>query len=429
MPEKFLLYLTDEEIMLHKGPHEKIYTFKGNFEDVQQNLQNVLIQTPKTPLRLLIDRSHQDIREEKLPPLPPWDRIRFLSHKKAEWRTQGGVAGFHFLKQDRETYFRWVHISQNDSLIPWVLWAKSLMNPFEGVFFVPLEAGNFLKRHLSATNGYHMILYPISSSETRHSIFKGSRLLLSRLSQGEEGFTSSLHFLSRSYPDIHENLHVLSLIKEVPLLLPNVKTLPDPQVFLSFLAAQKRSSLSLDQRAPSRILRLRIGGGIALLSALLVTGINIYQGFEYKKKSFALLPEIEALKSQTHLLKSLLQNKDIVTLRRALEDYHHLKSQTVNPLQTFEKLAALLKEHKIHLENLRWHQGQELEMIISFLMEQKIGELLATQFEVFLASCRRAFPESQVRVLKAPFNRSTHEIFKSPSNSSLPLAQVRILFP
>lgn len=429
MGEKFLLYLTDQEVVLFKGSQEKLYTFKGRFEDAREDLQNVLIRAPKIPLRLLIDRSHPEIREEKLPPLLPWDRIRFLVHKKTEWQTHGGFAGYHFLKQDKEAYFRWVHILPNDSLTPWLLWAKSLINPSAGVFFVPLEAGNFLKKHLSASNGYQMILYPISSSETRHVIFKGNRLLLSRFSQGEEGLTSSLHFLSRNYPNIHEDLHVLSLVKETPSLFSHVTTLTDPKDFFRHFALQKRPSFILDRGAPLQSLWVRRGAGIALLSALLFTGIHIYQGLDYKTKALALLPEIEALKGRAHPLKSRLQDKDMATLRRALEQYHELKSDTVDPLQTFEQLAVLLKEHKIHLENLRWHHGQELEIIIGFLMEDKTGEPLAIRFEMFLGACRRAFTKSQVQVLEAPFNSSTHEIFKSPSNTSLPLARVRIVSP
>ncbi|OJW51047.1 MAG: hypothetical protein BGO67_11995 [Alphaproteobacteria bacterium 41-28] len=428
MEEKFLLYLTDDEVVLFRGPQEKLYTFKGTSEDAQRDLQNVLIRAPKIPLRLLIDRSHQDVREEKLPPLPPWDRIRFLIHKKAEWRTQGGFAGYHFLKQDKETYFRWVHIPPNDSLIHWLLWAKSLINPMS-VFFVPLEAGNFLKKHLSASDGYQMLLYPTaSSSETRHVIFKGNRLLLSRLSQEEEDLKSSLHFLSRNYPNIHENLHVLSLVKKTPSLLDHVTTLTDPKDFIRFLAIQKHPSLVLNRDSPLQSLWVRGGAGIVLLSSLLFTGMNIYQGLDYKTKALVLLAEIEGLKSEAHPLKSRLQDKDMVTLRRTQEHYHQLKSHAVNPLQTFERLAVLLKEHKIRLENLRWHHGQELEMIIGFLMEDKTGELLASRFEIFLASCKRAFPKSQVQVLEAPFNSSTHEIFKSPSNTALPLAQIRIVF-
>lgn len=429
MGEKFLLYLSDEGIILSKNPHEILHRSTATFADARQNLDDILSTAPKIPLRLLIDRSHQDIREEKIPLLRPWDRIRFISHKKAEWQSQGGVAGFQFLRQDKETYFRWIHLPQNDSLIPWLLWAESLANPSEGVFFVPLESGTFLKNNLPLSSRYQMILYPVRSSETRHVIFKGNRLLLSRMAHGEESLKSSLQFLSRNYPDIHENTHVLSLIDEIPNLLPHVKRLPDSQALLSFISTLKHPSLVLTKPTSSKRLWVLAGAVIALLTTLLFTGLNAYQGIHYKTKTLTLLPEIEVLKAREHDLTALLGDKDVSALRLGSDHYRHLKSLIKNPLETIEKLAVLLKTHQIRLENLRWHHGQELEMIMSFLMEDRMRETLAERFESFLTSARDEFPGSQIEVLEGPFNSSTHEIFKSPSHSSHPLAQVRILFP
>ncbi|HUX79396.1 MAG TPA: hypothetical protein VMW10_06605 [Alphaproteobacteria bacterium] len=414
MNEKFLLYLTDDEVTLSRGHHEILYHLKGAFEDARQDLESIVLKAPKTPLRLLIDRSHQDIREEKLPPLHPWDRIRFLSHKKAEWQSQGVFFGFHFLKQDKETYFRWIHISQNDSLFTWLLWLKSLINPSGGVFFVPLEACRFLKKNLPNSNGYQMILYPISSSETRHIIFQRNRLLLSRLSEGEEGIKSSLHFLSRNYPDINENL--------------TVKTLSDHQILLSFLATQKRPSLIL-RNVSSRILWLRVTAGFAQLSILFATTIMIYQGYDYKINSRTLLAEIPVLKNRVLSLKNHIGANDVASLRSALLDYQYLKSRTINPLKSFEKLASLLKEDNLRLENLSWQNRQELEIIMSFLMKNEAREMLATRFERFLDSCRNGFPKSQIYVLEGPYNSGIHEVFKNPTKTSLPLAQVRIRLP
>ncbi len=429
MKKKFLLYLTDEEVTLYKGANEKLYTCKENLKDAQQQLQNVLSNSPKVSLRLLIDRNHQSIQEEKLPFLLPWDRMRFLSHKKAEWQTQGGYVGFHFFKQKREAYFRWVHVSQKDSLISWLSWVKSLPNPSGGIFFVPLEAGIFLKKTLSVSNNYQMILYPLSSAGMRHVIFKGNRLLLSRLSQGEEDLKSSLHFLSRTYPDIHESLDVLSLIKETPSFLPHVKILSDPQALLSFLSAQKRPSLSFSQSSSSSLLRLRVAAGVALLSMLFLTGYNVYQGLDYKRKVLTLSPEIGFLKDRVRYLNSLLKNTNVPTLRTASEHYHYLRARPLNPIEAFEKLSFLLKKQEIHLENLRWLHGQKLEIMMSLVMEDKIGEPLATHFERFLLACKDLFPKSQIHVIKGPFNSSIREIFKTPSPTSLPLAQIKIIFP
>ncbi len=314
MRKKFFLYLTDEEIILYRGTQEKLCSFKNDAEGIEHELQKFLSFSPKVPLCILIDRSHQYVREEKLPALLPWDRIRFLHHKKVEWRTLEGYFGFHFLKQKGEIYLRWIHVALNDFLSSWLVWAHSLPNPSGGIFFIPLEAGIFLKKHFSSLTDYQMLIYPVSSKETRHVIFKGKRLLLSRGLLGKEDIRSSLHFLSRSYPDIHEKLHILTLMQEDVLPFPHVKVLVDPQAFFKFLALQKRPSLLIQRNVSSRGRWLRVGGGVIFLSVLVATGITIYQGLDYQYKRKALLPKIEYLKTQGHFLESLLQNKDIDSL-------------------------------------------------------------------------------------------------------------------
>ena len=429
MHQKFLLYITDEEISLYHGASEKLIAFKGNFKDAQHELKKFFSQDHKSPICLLVDRSHQDIREEKIPPLFLWDRISLLFHKKAEWAAQGGYAGFQFLKEKGETYLRWIHIPQNDSLAPWLLWTQTLFNPYGGIFFVPLEAGNFLKKHLPLSNEYKMLVYNLPTQQERHVIFKGRRLLLSRLSQGKEDIKTCLHFLSRGHPDIHEKLHVLSLVKESLLPPHQITTLPGSQSFINFLASQKKPSLLIRPNTFSAYVWLRKGVGIAFIIILILNGINVYQGLNFKKVSLGFLSEIEILKVQTHELEFLLRDKNVITFRRGLEHYNQLKSHRTNPLKTFEQLSILLEKQNVRLENFKWHQGQELEIVMTFLMKDKIGSPLAVQFEAFLASCSEVFPKSQVQVLSAPFNSSVHESFKNPSDKSLPMAQVRIIFP
>jgi len=321
MRKKFLLYITDEDITLYKETSEKPYALKGNFEDVQPKLKTILSSYPKAPLWLVIDRNHQDIREEKLPPLFVWDRIRLLFHKKAEWAAHGGYAGFQFLKEEGKTYLRWAHIPPSDSLTPWLLWAQSLPNPFGGVSFVPLEAKNFIKKHLPAGNHYQMLLYNLPSQKMRYVVFKGSRLLLSRFSRTEENLKSSLHFLSRTYPDIHEELRILSLVKESFTTFPHITALHNPQALIDFLVSQKRPSFVIQSNTSSKNLWLRRGAGTILISVLILAGVESYQGFKFKNNALNILPEIASLHVQTKRLNLFLQDKNVPPMRTAVEHY------------------------------------------------------------------------------------------------------------
>jgi len=75
------------------------------------------------------------------------------------------------------------------------------------------------------------------------------------------------------------------------------------------------------------------------------------------------------------------------------------------------------------------HQAKDLEIGLTFFIKDKEGITLAAQFESFLNSCAEVFPKSQIHVVSAPFNSSIHETFKNPSNTSLPMAHIRIILP
>lgn len=429
MREKFFLFLTDEEMILYKESSKKIYSFKENIESVQTKLKDLFSLTPKTPLCLLIDRSHQDIREEQLPHLLLWDRLNLLSHKRETWTSQGGFYGYHFLKQDGKSYLQWVNISQKDSLIVWISWIKSLSNPLCSVVFIPLEAGNFLKKYLSLSHNYQMLIYKISSHKTRYVIFKGKRLLLFRLFQGEENLKASLHFLSRIYTDIHEKLQILSLVTDITLTLPNVTILSDPEAFTNFLTSQEKPSLFLNINPSSQNIWIRKGGRAIFIISLFLIGMTIYQGMHYKRETHSILSAIKTLKHQIQERKVLLNNKNILRMRSALKHYNRIKPQIRNPLKTLEQLSTALDKHHLHLESLTWNNGENVDIEIKFIIKENKDNTFSDQFNVLLSSFAEAFPNSQVHVIEGPFKSSPHETYKYPSDHFLPLTHIRIVLP
>ncbi|MBI2707058.1 MAG: hypothetical protein HYX35_01915 [Proteobacteria bacterium] len=408
MKDKFLLYLTDEEIILYKGAAEKIATFTGSFEESVPILETHL--GPKGSLCLLIDRTQQDIHEEKLPPLFFWDRARLLFHKKVSCSSQGGYASFHFLKQEGDVYLRWVHLPQQDPIVPWIDFIKVRAGH---VFFVALEGGRLLGKKLSSSKGYHMVLYSSPSQKMRHMVFKGKRLLLVRTSQGEEDIKGSLHFLSRTYADIHETLEVVEC---------------DSQELISSVVSQKKSSFPLALAAFSTApwIRKSMGAGLSLIC--LWTGVEVYEGSVFKRKTPFVLSEGSSLKEASQALTSRLDGKDVSWMRRALAHYDELKPSKTEFLQDIQQLSLLLKMYPIRLESMRWHQEQQLEILLSFLIEEcdTKNEALET-FEAFLLSAHEHFPNSHLQVLEAPFKSGPQETFKDSSEGELPRVQVKIV--
>jgi hypothetical protein len=426
MKDKFFLYLTDENVRLYRGSLHKLCVLPGSFKEVRSKLEGFLSSAPKIPLSLIVDCQLPNIREEKLPTLFPWDYIRFLFYKRAEWATLGGYVGSHFIREEGTFYLRWVHVSANDPLTPWVLWMKTLSNTCCGIFFAPLEAEKFLSQHFPKSNGYQVLVYEVSPQKIRHVIFKGRRLLLSRLSQGNEDIKSSLHFLSRSHPTLYENLKILTLTKETLLSFVPTKTLPDPQAFLWFLGALKRPLLPLRMSISLNKAWIRPIAFIAGASFLMAIGIMIYEGQEYQTKAFALSKEIEALKSKIQHLKPLLTGQNVPHLRQALEQYHLLKVQKLTPFAALEKLSILLKKHQLHLEMVKW---SPLEIDIKFLMHGQDRKSLAPQLDSFLVSCRKVFLQGEVLLLQGPYKSSPQETFESLSEGALPMVRVKIVLP
>lgn len=429
MGEKFFLFLTDEEMILYKGLSKKIYSFNDGIESIQTELKKLFSLTPKAPLYFLIDRSHQDIREEQLPYLPLWDRLRLLSHKREAWAFQGGLYGYHFLKQEGKLYFQWVNISQNDSLLLWISWIKSLSNPLSSVVFISLETGRFLKKYFPPSHDYHMLIYKISSQKTRYVLFKGSRLLLFRPFQGEEDLRASLHFLSRTYGDIHEKLQILSLLTDITLTLPNVKILSDSQGLIHFLTSQKRPSLCLNLNPSLQDIWVRKGVGALSMISLFLIGMMIYQGMKYKRETHILLLTIDWFKHQIQAKKNLLKNRDVLRLRSALDHYNHIKPQIRDPLKTLHQLSTVLKNHHLRLESFIWNNGENVDLEIKFIINENKNSTLSDQFDAMLSSFSEAFPNGQVKVIEGPFKSSSHETYKHPSELSLPIAHIRIVLP
>lgn len=434
MKEKLLLVLTDNEVILYEMLHalplrDRSFSLKKGIESVQTELQSMLSATPHIPVRLYIHRNQQDVREEQIPALFLWDRIRFITHKREAWISQGRFYGYHIFKQEGKSYLQWSNISQNDSLNSWILWILSLSNPIEGIFFISLEAGKFLKKYFSSISDYLVLIYKMNSHNIHHVIFKGKRLLLFRPLAREEDLRSSLHFLSRTYQDIHEKLHILNLCKEFSVNIPHITTLPDPQELIRFLSLQKRPSLSFNAYPLSHPLWIKRGCAALLISCFFVIGLLIYSGLSYKKDNKILLSEIQKIKSKIDNNKNLLKTRDASKLRSALAHYNYIKSHKRNPLKEFEKLSIALRKYNIRLENLIWTYDGSENLEISFDIPEYKKIILEEKFNEILFSLKHLFPDAHIQIIEGPFKSSTHETYTYPLERSSPCVQLRIMLP
>jgi len=409
MKDTFLLYLTDKEVILYQGSSERIATFTGSFKEIIPALETHL--PSKASLRLVIDRTQQDLHEEKLPPLFFWDRARLLFHKKASWSLEGGYAGAQFLKQDGSVYLRWSHFSQKDPIAFWIAFVKARSGY---IFFVSLEAMTFLRTQLIPSKDYHLLLYTAPSHTPRHMVFKGKRLLLSRLSHGEEDLKGSLHFLSRTYADIHDNLEVLQC---------------DAHDLINFLSSQKQASFPLSEATLSYSLWVKRSIGVFLSFICLWSGVELYEGVRFKHKTPPLLSEAASLKEASQELTSRLKNQDAHILQRSVTSYQELTSHQRDPLQDVERLSSLLKMYPFYLESVEWQHEQPLEILLTFLMEKAPKREVLTAFESVLASAHEHFPRSQIQVLEAPFKSGAHETFTGSAEDALPRVRLKIVDP
>ncbi len=403
---RYVLYLSDEEGILYTGTGEKIASSSASFEEAHPLFDAHL--EHKDSLCLLIDRRQQDIQEEPIPPLFLWDRLRLLFHKKASCSSQGGYAGFQFVKQDGKTYLRGIHILPHDPIAPWIGWVKGRAGT---VRFMALESGQFLKKKGASSTRYQMLLSSSPSHQGRHCVFKGKHLLLARASQGEADVKAVLHFLSRTHPDIHDNVDVVNV---------------DVLDLIRFVGSQKKPSFPLAPTPLSAMPWRRQGMGLFLLFIGLWAGMEVYDGVAFKRKITPLVAETAALKQVSQALASRLQGQDVSHLRKALAHYDEVKVDTKGPLEDLDRLSSLLKAHPVHLESISWRQEQHTEMTLIFLIDSPTRKAALTVFESFLQSSHEHFPTHQIQVLEAPFNSSPHEIFMDAHEERLPRAQVKI---
>jgi hypothetical protein len=352
-------------------------------EGAWNEIQGFLKDHPHIKYRLLIDRSHQEVSEERLPPLSWGDLLRFKLQKQRECKPFGS---FHIFEDHQTRYLQFVHIHQDDPLIPFILKAKG------GVYFVSLEGNRFA----SESSLYRILTYPLSDGHERQTVYKGKRMLLSRVTYKGEDIRKSLDFLSRTYPDIYEMFHV--------------KHLEKIEFLIDFITQQKSPLLPFKTKVKDRIWWLKR----LILFMVSLNLIEIGVGFFFLYQKPQPLPGFQNMDS---LEKNRLS-------RETLEHYLFLKSLYPDSLKTIHDLSSLLIKTNSRLLEYSWSKGKELSLRVIFLNEKDANG----DFETLILSLKKMFPHAQLELLETPYQSSSRELYTGIKGKS-PLASLRIGVP
>ena len=400
-PQNFtILYVTAKEIRVFKEEAEECFPLKTECKQ--------LCISAKDRIFLVVDRCQQDLKEEKLPLVPFWDRLRILFHKKAHCVSQGGYSNSSLFREENEFYLRWIHILPTDPLYQWISFTLSHSGK---IFFTELETIPFLKSHKSPKKLYQMLCYSAPAGETRHIIFKGRHLLLSRSIPSKEDLKKSLYFLSRNFPDIENNIQI---------------SMCDLKDFLLFIRSQKKTPLSLTSHSDLKKFFLRAGMICFFSITCLGSSVAVYRGYGFKNATFCLLPKIDTVEAS--LRKSEKTTYD-GSFREAVETYMGIKAYEKNPLKTFEILAKVLKNHPLILEKIKWTHEKTEEITLVFFIKEDVFDEVNYHFDSLFLSIKKTFPLADIVILTAPFNSGNNEVFKGTANMEFSKASLHIRFP
>lgn len=405
--KQYLLSITEKNTYLYDGEGKEISNFSHSTQPSISHLDTCL--NPKDPVTLLIDRQDKDIRELDVTHLSLWDLIGILFHKIAFWIRQGGYGNIQLIRDPPFTYLRSAHILQDDPLYCLITWARKRGGQ---IFFLPLEAHRFLAHQGKPLTPYAMVLHSFLSEQTkRQLVFKGKHLLLSRaLHQTEDGSTS-LHFLSRTFSDIYENVQ---------------KTILPSSEFLEFLHQQKKSVFSLKKANVSKEAFLFWGAMGLFGVSLFGTSFEGCQGSLFYSKSQSLLSSIHSLHRLSLRRRQDLEHAHDRHFLKSLEAYYSLSPHHKNPLNDLKKIASIVSVAELSLASLKWEHGAHTTVTLTFFLET------LSQIKTFEALCetlqKRVLP-GKIQVIHPPLYRDPEALLSDGQDNMPCTPSLRVNLP
>lgn len=162
--------------------------------------KDIIVKSPKTPIYVLLDSIDQNYQTQNFPPVSRFSVQKLVNQKLERDFAQGDITSSLPAGRDEEGRQDWkfliVSVVQSPQLIQWLDFILDLDNPFTGLFLVPVEAENIIKKIAPKIEAdgpdWQILVLHNKVSGFRQIITKDGRLVFTRLTQSTAGESSPL---------------------------------------------------------------------------------------------------------------------------------------------------------------------------------------------------------------------------------------------
>ena len=371
--------------------------------DGMVKLTELLKEHPNAPTSILLDSIDQSYQSQSFPPVAKLSVQKLVDARLKRDFAPGDITAALPLGKEKTGRNDWkfllISVVTSPQLMQWIDFILELPNPFDGLFLVPVEAENIIKKitpqKKKGESGamWHMLVLHNKVSGFRQIITKGGRLVFTRLTQPSPGenvplviagnieqeVSSTVEYLKRlsyredeglditviSSPEIieaiddtkignHSEAKLLNPSAAAELLKLSVSNFTDNHfadlISASFFANNSKRVLPLNTELGKKLNTMKMGLKIAkygtlAISSLLVLGM-LYCAYLWYD-SFSQEPQIEqnikTSRAEAAELKDIIKvpREDLEKIQDTLDVHEKFAIQPQHPLSFVKKLSAV----------------------------------------------------------------------------------------